>query len=171
MIRAPRLFAPAFAAPRLSAPALAAALCLAVLCLAARPASAQSLVKGQTLYVPCYSHIYHGIKTRPVDLTITVSIRNTDPKRALTVLSVDYHDTKGDLVHGYLTKPRRLAPLETIEVIVDQTDSKGGSGANFMVRWSADAPVNPLLVEAVMIGTSGQLGISFTSRGLAVSEE
>jgi hypothetical protein len=149
----------------------AAVLCLAILCLSVLPAAAQGLVKGQTIYVPCYSHIYHGIKTRPVDLTITVSIRNTDPKRALTVTSVDYHDTKGALVHGYLAKPRRLEPLETIEFIVDQTDAKGGSGANFMVRWNADAPVNPLLVEAVMIGTTGQLGLSFTSRGLPVAEE
>ncbi len=150
-----------------------AAAILAVLApgLGAGPAMAQELSQGQTIYAPCYSHIYHGIKTRPLDLTITLSVRNTDPKHAVTVLSVDYHDTAGKLIRRYLEKTVRLEPLMTVEYIVDQTDTTGGSGANFMVRWSAEVPVNPLFVEAVMIGTSSQQGISFTSQGRPLAGE
>ncbi len=146
---------------------------LAVLaaCLLASLASAAELSKGQTVYVPCYSHIYHGVKTRPIDLTITLSVRNTDPMRALTLTSVDYHDTSGKLVKRYLAQPVRLEPLMTVEYIVAETDVSGGSGANFMVRWRAEEPVNPLFVEAVMIGTSSQQGISFTSQGIPLAGE
>jgi len=126
--------------------------------------------KGQTLYVPCYSQIYHGIKTRPIDLTITLSVRNTDARRGVRLTQVDYHDTAGKLVKRHLEREMLLAPLATVEFIVAQTDATGGSGANFMVRWSADEPAAPLLVEAVMIGTSAQQGISFTSRGRVVED-
>jgi len=125
--------------------------------------------RGQTVYVPCYSHIYHGIKTRPIDLTITLSVRNTDPGRPVKLHAVDYHDTAGKLVKRHLEAPVVLEPLATAEFIVGQTDATGGSGANFMVRWSADEPVSPVLVEAVMIGTSAQQGISFTSFGRPVA--
>ena len=152
-------------------PMLAVILALAVL--SALPAASQAAESstGQTVYVPCYSHIYHGIKTRGIDLTITLSVRNTDPKRAVTVSSVDYYDTAGALVKRHLEKPLRLEPLMTAEYIVAQTDVSGGSGANFLVRWTSEAPASPLLVEAVMIGTSAQQGISFTSRGVAVQGE
>ncbi len=132
--------------------------------------AAGGLSKGQTVYVPCYSHIYHGIKTRPIDLTITLSVRNTDPEKAVTLTAVDYYDTSGKLLKKHLDKPLKLEPLMTVEYIVAQTDTSGGSGANFLVRWSADAPVSPVLVESVMIGTSAQQGISFTSRGKPVGD-
>lgn len=138
-------------------------------CLLAAEAGAAELSKGQTVYVPCYSHIYHGVKTRPINLTVTLSVRNTDPEHALTLASVDYHDTSGKLVKRYLASPVRLEPLMTAEFIVAETDVSGGSGANFMVRWSAEEPVNPLFVEAVMIGTSSQQGISFTSQGIPLA--
>jgi len=147
------------------APRLAAALAVLALCLNAARLPAAELSRGQTLYVPCYSHIYHGIKNLPINLTITLSVRNTDPDHALTLESVDYHDTAGKLRRRYLDKPLRLEPLASVEYVVGETDTSGGSGAKFMVRWSAEEPVEPLCAEAVMIGSSSQQGISFTSRG------
>ena len=41
------------------------------------------LSKGQTIYVPAYSHIYSGDRERPFLLTVTVSIRNTDLKQLI----------------------------------------------------------------------------------------
>jgi hypothetical protein len=49
--------------------------------------------------------------------------------------------------------------------VVHLADESGGSGANFIVVWRADKPVNPPLAESVMIGTQGNQGVSFTSRG------
>ena len=125
---------------------------------------------GQTLYVPVYSHIYGGNKERPFNLAVTLSIRNTDMKGVITVVSVDYFDTKGVMVKEYLDREVRLGPLETLRYVVRESDTSGGSGANFIVRWHADTEVNLPLVESVMIGTQSQQGISFTSRGQAISD-
>ena len=52
------------------------ALCLMAGLLAlACPVAAEKLSRsqGQTIYVPAYSHIYHGVKTREFLLTVTLS--------------------------------------------------------------------------------------------------
>jgi len=63
----------------------------------------------------------------------------------------------------------RLAPLATTEFFVPEQDSSGGSGANFIVEWVAEKKqVNTPIIEAVMISTSGQQGISFVRSGQVV---
>lgn len=122
------------------------------------------LTPGQTLYVPVYSHIYWGSRGRSFNLACTLSIRNTDPEAAITVTSVEYFDTEGRRIRSYLDRPLRLGPLATKEYYIEEEDTRGGSGANFVVRWSADAPVNAPIVECVMIGVRSGQGVSFTSR-------
>ena len=126
-------------------------------------------VRGQTVYVPAYSHIYHqnGI---PILLTITLSVRNTSLDHELFVESVRYFDTGGKEVNSYLKKPLRLAPLATTEFLVEQDDTKGGSGANFVVQWVSDKAVTNPVVEAVMIDTNHQQGISFARNGTVIRE-
>lgn len=132
--------------------------------LAASAARAAELYKGQTLYVPAYSHIYSGPKSRPFDLTCTLSIRNTDMSESIRLISVNYYDSKGEIVRRFVDEPVVLGKLATREFIVKLSDQSGGSGANFIVVWRADKAVNAPLVEAVMIGTQGNQGVSFTSR-------
>lgn len=126
------------------------------------------LSKGQTVYVPAYSHIYHGNKETPLLLSVTLSIRNIDPDNSLTVSAVNYHATQGPLVKKYIQQPIVLGPLGSERYIVQQKDNTGGSGANFIVEWQSEKPINPPIIETVMIGTQSQLGISFTSRGQAI---
>jgi hypothetical protein len=126
--------------------------------------------KGQTLYVPVYSHIYSGDRERPVYLAVTLSIRNTDPTRAIQVTTVDYYDSAGRRLQRYLETPVALPPLATVRYVVKESDKAGGSGANFLVRWESTEPANPPLVESIMISTASQLGISFTSRGVPIVE-
>ncbi len=126
------------------------------------------LSKGQTVYVPAYSHIYHGNKETPLLLSVTLSVRNVDPNNSLTIKTVNYHETDGPLVKQYIKEPVVLGPLGSERFIVPQKDNTGGSGANFIVEWQADKPINPPIMETVMIGTQSQLGISFTSRGQAI---
>ncbi len=123
-----------------------------------------ALSSGQLLYVPVYSHIYTGDKERPFNLAVTLSIRNTDTKGTLRLTAVDYYDTEGKLVRSYLDAPRELGPLASIRYVVAERDVKGGSGANFIVRWESAAPVNAPVVESVMIGAQSGQGISFTSQ-------
>lgn len=118
-------------------------------------------------YVPAYSHIYHHVGDAFL-LATTLSIRNTDPRDSLTVTSVRYYDTDGQLVRHDLRNPRTLGPLQSMEFVVEEQDVSGGSGANFIVEWRAEEGVNPPVVEAVMISTRSGQGISFTSRGVPI---
>ena len=125
-------------------------------------------VAGQTVYVPAYSHVFFQDGTREFDLTTTLSVRNTDPALPITVRSVRYHDSSGQLVRRYLEAPLPLAPLASRAFVVEERDRSGGVGANFIVEWEAPVPVSPPIVEAVMISTAGTQGISFVSRGQAI---
>jgi hypothetical protein len=68
---------------------------------------------------------------------------------------VDYFDSDGALIQRFLDQPRALPPMGSTEFFVEQTDRRGGSGANFLVNWSAEQPVYEPVIEAVMVGTSG----------------
>ena len=136
----------------------------------ANAASEMVISKGQTVYVPVYSHIYSGDREHPFDLTATLSIRNTDPKQTITILTVDYYDSKGKLLKKYMEGPVNLNPLATTRYIIKESDKSGGSGANFMVKWKSDIKVNAPIIESIMIGTKTQQGISFISRGRAIQE-
>lgn len=125
---------------------------------------------GQTIYVPAYSHIYHGNKETPLLLSVTLSVRNVDPAESITITAVDYYETQGTLLKHYLEEPIVLGPLDAERYIVIQKDSRGGSGANFIVKWESKNLSNPPIIESVMIGTQSQLGISFTSRGQAIQD-
>ena len=149
-------------------------LVLALLLLAGpvRPAAAEALGRwlGQTVYVPVYSHIFaeDRYRDRPFLLTATLSVRNTDPERPFTLKSVDYYDSEGGLLQRYLEAPVTLAPLASTHYIVPESEAKGGAGAKFLIEWQAPAAVSEPIIEAVMIGTKLQQGISFISTGRAI---
>lgn len=126
------------------------------------------IVDGQTVYVPVYSHIYtEGGK--PHLLETTLSIRNLDPKHAITLKSVQYFDTGGALIKENLETELHLAPLETTSFLIKKRDTLGGSGANFIVVWDAEEPVYEPLIEAIMVGFfDGGASISFSSPGRAL---
>lgn len=126
---------------------------------------ATELSKGQTIYVPAYSHIYVGSREKPFLLVTTLSIRNINPKDPISITVVDYYETQGKFLKKHLEKPVTLDPLESIRFIIPEKDKTGGSGANFMVEWTSDKLVNPPIVETIMIGAQSSQGISFTSRG------
>jgi len=129
------------------------------------------LSSGQTVYVPIYSHIYSGVKGRPFDLAATLSIRNTNTKNPITLVSVKYYDSDGKLVEDYLKKPKQLKAMVSTRYIITEDNKAGGSGANFIVVWKSDQNLNPPIIEAVMIGTHSGQGISFTSRGQVIKED
>ena len=129
------------------------------------------LSAGQTVYVPIYSHIYSGVKARPFDLAATLSIRNTNLKSSINLVSVKYYDSEGKLVKDYLEAPIRLNALATTRYIIAEDDKAGGSGANFIVGWKSEQRINPPIIEGVMIGTHSGQGISFVSRGQVIKED
>ena len=129
------------------------------------------LFRGQTVYVPVYSHIYSGDREQPFYLAATLSIRNTDLKHEIKLTAVDYYNSEGKFLKHYLETPLPLNAMATKRYVVPESDKSGGSGAKFIVRWQSDQPVAEPLIESVMISTKTQQGISFTSQGRVLEAE
>ena len=127
-------------------------------------------VAGQVVYVPAYSHVYSGDGDRDVLLTATLSVRNTDAVRPIRLVGVRYVGSEGQTVRSYVDAPRTLGPLATASYVVAESDRAGGVGASFLVEWPADADVSAPVVQAVMISTAGQQGISFVTEGRVLAE-
>jgi hypothetical protein len=121
------------------------------------------------MYVPVYSHVYFD-GGRPFLVETTLSIRNTDVSQPIYVRSVKYYNTAGKLSHTYVDQLVRVDPLETIEFLVEKRDTKGGSGANFIVEWMADdEEIDRPLIESVMVGIGGSQAICFSRSGHVLS--
>jgi Protein of unknown function (DUF3124) len=132
--------------------------------------SNQILSIGQSVYVPVYSHIYHGDREKQFNLTATLSIRNTNLAKEIMLHSIDYFDSNGELLKHYLEAPIVLKKFSTIRYVIKATDKRGGSGAKFIVKWKSKMLSNAPLIEAIMISTQSGQGISFVSRGRAILE-
>lgn len=122
-----------------------------------------------TIYIPVYSDIYSKSKDVKFNLTATLSIRNSSLYDSVFIENIDYYDSKGVLVREYLEKTLLLQPMQSIEYVIEEDDTIGGTGANFIVNWSArNHQVKPVF-HGVMISTHGQQGISFLTEGVSIS--
>jgi Protein of unknown function (DUF3124) len=120
------------------------------------------VVMGQTLYVPVYSHVYQfSGQDHVMNLSVTLSIRNTDLTNSIIITAVRYYDTDGQLIRQDIKSPVELKPLASTDFFMAADDSSGGTGANFIVEWVAEKPVYEPVVEALMINTMGNQGLSF----------
>ncbi len=127
------------------------------------PASEPELTRTQTLYVPVYSSVLTGQRAPATELAATLAIRNTDPEQTIYVTQVAYYNTAGELIEVFIDETRGLGPLASAMIVIDVADRRGGTGANFIVVWGAEGPVNDPIIETVMIGGSGPRGFSFSS--------
>lgn len=141
----------------------------ALIALASLPPAmaAEPLSSGQTLYLPVYSHIWHG--DRVIDgkyplkslVSALVSIRNTSLKVPIRVSTARYYSTEGKMLREFITSPRTIAPMGTLELFIEQKEADGGSGANFVIAWDAAAPTNAPIVEAVHADIKGHRTLTF----------
>jgi hypothetical protein len=134
---------------------------------------AAKLVKAQTIYIPSYANVISGPPIlMVVPLRANLIIHNTDPSQSITVTRVDHYDTDGKLAYKYLEKPVTLKPLAATRVIVKEPKrGDEGLGANFIVEWHAEKPVNEPIVDCLMLGTLGNQGFSFSSQGRIIKED
>lgn len=123
-----------------------------------------SLETGRT-YLSVYSQIYSLSEHRTHGLTATISMRNVSDVDTIYLLNARYFDTSGKLLRRYFDHPIYLSPLETVEIVIDEKDREGGTGANFLFEWQKKNAAPEPLFEGVMISTSGQQGLSFTTQG------
>jgi hypothetical protein len=127
----------------------------------------ETTVTGMT-YLSVYSKIYSITEHRSQDLTSTISMRNTNRKDTIYINRADYYGTDGKLIRTYFDYPVFIAPMETAEIIIDEDDRSGGSGANFLFEWTIHRDTHEPLFEAVMISTASSQGISFVREGKRV---
>ena len=121
-------------------------------------------VAGET-YVPTHSSIRAGDGRTRIDLAVTLSIHNASETRPLILRRIDYYDGAGRLVQAYLAAPVAVRPFGTVEIFVAKNDIRAGTGANFLVGWSAETDIAEPVIEAVMIGDFGNQSYSFVSLG------
>lgn len=125
-----------------------------------------------TVYVPIYSDIYNESKDVKFNLTATLSIRNTSLTDSIYIQDIDYYDSEGNLVRGYIHKDSTLflSAMQSIEYVIEENDTEGGTGANFIINWGGNtADLSPMF-QGVMISTNGQQGISFSTEGVSISK-
>ena len=146
-------------------------LCLAGPWVVEAQAAERGLSRGQTVYVPVYSNVFFGDKARTFNLSVTLSIRNSDGKNPIKLTKVAYHDQTGKHVQDFLKKPMELSPWNSTRFFIKESDVTGGAEAFFIVVWQAAAQVNPPIIEGVMIGVRGQQGVSFLSRGTPIADQ
>jgi hypothetical protein len=112
----------------------------------------QGFTQGATLYVPIYSHIYFEDQKSVLNLTATLSVRNTDFKQKLILTSVRYYDSEGNLVRQYLDKPLQLNAMASKSFVIPRADTSGGSGANFIVEWAAQSAITEPVKDCTIDG-------------------
>ena len=131
------------------------------------------LTKGQTVYVPVYSHIYTRYYRDEMihrDVVTNVSIRNTDPAYSITVVSADVYDSNGELVKNYLPKALQLNPLASTNLLIQTSDLNGSGGVSLILKWRSENFVNEPIVESIILGSCGTHAASFASHGQVIQE-
>lgn len=119
-------------------------------------------------YLSVYSQIYSLSEHAQHNLTSMVSLRNTSDTDTVYITHAEYFDTHGKSVRSYFSHAIYLAPMETVEIIIDERDTEGGTGSNFIFEWKIPPGCSEPLFEGVMISTAGQQGLSFTTRGIRI---
>jgi len=137
---------------------------------AAWAGSAPGRARGQTIYVPAYTHVYYTPQGKRFPLTTTLAVHNTDPDTAISITSVRYYNAQGQMGQEYVTSPVTLGPFSALDLLVKKPDQSPGSGACFVVKWRAAKRVSPPIVECILIGATGQQGISFVTRGRVIAQ-
>jgi len=133
----------------------------------------RALSNGQHLYLPIYSVIQYGDRdrsgsARELPVSSLVSIHNTDLDRPIRLVAARYYATDGKFLRDFVTSPRVLKPMETVEFLVERRDVVGGSGANFVIQWDAAVPVSPPLVQALHVELQTNRAIVFTTDAVLI---
>ncbi len=127
------------------------------------------IVIRDTTYVPIYSDIYSETKDIRFNLTATLSLRNTSFKHSIYIAKVDYYNSFGKKTRSFLSKPIVLEPMQSVEYVIEENDTSGGTGANFIINWGANSVDVKPLFQGIMISTNGQQGVSFSTTGISIS--
>lgn len=130
----------------------------------AKVSIADSLEQGKS-YLSIYSQIYSLSQHKKYNLTAMVSLRNTSETDTIYLLNADYHGTHGEMIKQYIDRAVYLLPMETLDIVIEESDVSGGTGSNFIFDWKTPKDCPEPIFEAVMSSTVGSQGLSFTTQG------
>ena len=81
------------------------------------------------------------------------------------IIKAKYLDTNAKPLHTYFTQPIFVAPLETLEIVIDEVYHGKNSGASFIFDWMIKPTSKEPVFEGIMISTYGNQSLSFTTQG------
>jgi len=119
-------------------------------------------------YLSIYSQFYSFSQKSKYNLTVMVSLRNTSDKDSIYILNSNYYNTEGEKIRTYFDFPIALAPLETVEIVINSMDIEGGTGSNFIFEWKKKIDSPEPIFEAVMNSKQGTQGIAFTTHAIRI---
>lgn len=123
---------------------------------------------GQVLYLPVYSNIPQQIDAQNFDMSAFVAVHNTDFKTPITISRALYFNGAGLPVHDFLVNGSvMINPLATYDFKIPYEDTSG-LGANFIIEWISDSPVNIPLIESVTISLKPNQSVAVLSTGRVV---
>lgn len=125
---------------------------------------------GELVYVPIYSSTPPQVGKSRFPLTAILSVHNVALDQRLALTAVTYFDTSGRRLKEMVEANTDLGPLETKQFVIPARDQSGGTGANFVVRWEAEAEAARPVIEALMISTTSAQGVSFTTQGTVIQK-
>jgi hypothetical protein len=134
---------------------------------------AKELSTGGTIFVPVYKSFYqiYGTTRDSYPLTATLFFYNIDPKLTIEILSIDFQDSSGNLLKKMIDTPLLVKPRNSKEITMQPRREADEDCANqLIIRWKANQPANPPIVEVLMVGQVMNRGISFSTRGAEVKE-
>ena len=127
-----------------------------------------SLMIGKS-YLSIYSQIYSLSQHKKYNLTAMASLRNTSENDTIYLFKADYYDSHGKLIKSYIKKPVYLLPMETLDIVIEESDVAGGTGSNFIFDWKLPKDCTEPIFEAVMSSTVGSQGLSFTTQAKRIN--
>ena len=126
----------------------------------------------ESYYAAVYSHLYYGDVSRKTFFTAVLSLRNTSFQDTLYFTRVSYYNNEGDEIRSYLDSPVMLGPMASAEMVVEQQDTEGGVGANFVIDCARrPGGRNKPLIETIMLGTIGHHGFAFRTESVLIQDE
>ncbi|MDP6978672.1 MAG: DUF3124 domain-containing protein [Myxococcota bacterium] len=126
--------------------------------------------RGQILYAAAFSYVELNERGRRFPLTPVLIVRNTDLTRTITVTSVEFRRSSGELDHRLVKAPTVIKPLASREFRVQDPNERSGQSPSFIVRWEAGEIVNAPMVEVLMFGAAGLQGTSIQEHAWVLEE-
>ncbi|MBN2745174.1 MAG: DUF3124 domain-containing protein [Bacteroidales bacterium] len=121
-----------------------------------------------SVYLPVYTAIFTKSYESKFQLTVTISIRNTDVNDSITIHSVNHYDNIGQLTHIFVSEGLVLKPLCTKEFVLEENAGDFGVSSSIVVVWSSRKTVTNPIIQGFLVSIRGGQGISAITDGISI---